>query len=140
VPHQPPLKLTVADANSPSLLALVNELLKANGPPRKIVADQLGCSESHLSEVLAGHKHLPEAWLRFIAKNYDPDHRIATLVASWQGCRAVALRRVSDAAFRRAAERWMAAGNGVGAAARAEILALAAEEPETDVDLIGGAA
>lgn len=126
--RQPDLNLPTPDQDPPSLLVLVNELLRVNGPRKKsVLAEQLGCSESHLSEVLSGQKHLPEPWLKFIAKNYDPEKRVSAYVRSWQGA-----RHISDAAWRRASDRVLARHNGLGAELRREIEAEALAEPETD--------
>lgn len=127
------LKLPPANEKSPSLLTVFRELIRANGPRKQaILAEQLGASEGHLSEVLGGSKHIPEPWLKYVSENYDPEGRLAGVVAGWKGLAVRPARRITDAAWRRASERVLAQHNGMGAALRAEIEALALSEPETD--------
>lgn len=134
--QQASLNLPTTPAKSPSLLEVINGLLRSALRKRDVLVDQLkpfGChSSSHLSEVLGGSKHFPEAWLKFIAENYDPERLISTHVAAWQGREVRPPRRIDDAAFRRATEHVLAQHNGMGAALRAEIEAHALAEPETD--------
>ena len=131
MPSQQTLKLPIPQSKDPSLHEVIIDVLRIYGPRKQsILALQLEATESHLSEVLKGDgsKHWPERWQKFIAKNYDPEGRIAACVASWSGLEVRAARKWSDAEYRRRSERVIHDQGGMGAAWRTMMEALPEDE------------
>jgi hypothetical protein len=131
---QDALKLTVSLDKFGSLAELLIYLVRTNGPRKdEALAQQLGATKSHLSEVLNEKgKHWPEPWVKHVARTCDPEHLIARYVARWQGLEVRPPRTISDAAWRRASDRVLRRHNGVGESLRAEIEQEAFAEPETE--------
>lgn len=133
--NQDGLKLPESADQSGSLLAAFTHCIRYNGPRKQEgwVPILPGChSAGHLSDVIAGRKHIPPPWLRKVATDFDPEHLIAKAVARWSGLSVRPPRVYTSAAFERAAKAVLARHNGMGAELLREIEAEALAEPETD--------
>lgn len=122
---QTTFKLPQDQVKPRSLLETFCGVLKKYGPRKQgHLAAQLGASESHLSEVLKGQKHIPEDWLRYVVEHYDFEGEIAACVAAWRGLE-VRPPRVRPAAEKlRRLTYVLSQHNGLGKALRDEADAL----------------
>jgi hypothetical protein len=86
-----------------SLHEIIVGILKKYGPRKDcVLAKQLGASESHLSEVMAGRrKHWPEQWIEYIVKHYDFESEVAAHYAAMRGLEVKAPREWTDSEIRR---------------------------------------
>jgi plasmid maintenance system antidote protein VapI len=123
--RQRALNLPVPNEKERSLSETVAAVLKKYGPTKRVVlARQLECSESHLSEVINGQKHWPQEWLDYIAKNYDFEAEIAAHFAAKRGLRVTARRTMPDKEWKRRVAYALAQHNGIGKLILEEAMAL----------------
>jgi len=111
----------------PTLHEAIVDVIKRYGPRKQaVLAEQLGASEQHFSDVFGGKtgKHWPEAWIEFIVKHYDFEAQVPALVAGWRGLTARPPRKRTAAEELRRLKYALAKHNGLGKAIRDEAEAL----------------
>lgn len=114
--RQAAFKLPTPERKPRSLHEVIVGILKKYGPRKDcVLAKQLGASDSHLSEVMAGkRKHWPEAWIEYIVKHYDFESEVAAHYAAMRGLEVAAPREWTDPEFRRRAARVFADSPDIG--------------------------
>src|SRR5438445_754232 len=114
--RQAAFKLPTPERKPRSLHEVLVGILKKYGPRKDcVLAKQLGASDSHLSEVMAGHrKHWPETWIEYIVKHYDFESEVAAHYAAMRGLEVHPPREWTDPEFRRRVARVFADSPDIG--------------------------
>ena len=118
------IKVPPAQRKTRSLSETVRDILKKYCPKQSVFAAQVGASDAHVSEVLAGKKHWPDDWLDYVAEHYDFEGEVAQHFAEKRGLEVRPPRLMSKAEELRRLKYALAKHNAIGTAIQQEAAAL----------------